>query len=192
MDSISPSATPECLESSEQAKHQKRPNFGRMPHAFWPFSGCHIFISQNFHVSHPLKPWPEPQTLSPSKGTVRMAAGGEAEKYWRTCYWQPWYGLLWGLASHFGLAPPAPDGSFSSPQGTASPSCPPQPWVEVKGRSPNGYNRTLKKESGHFTSLLDADWFWFRSPDSSPPRRQKTWRPKTKRWNWKGTWALHQ
>lgn len=74
MDSIS-SATPECLESSEQAKHQNRSNFGRCLMHPGPFQAVLFYFPELSHES-PTKPRPEPQTLLPSKGTVRMAVAG--------------------------------------------------------------------------------------------------------------------
>lgn len=74
MDSIS-SATPECLESSEQAKHQNRSNFGRCLMHPGPFQAVLFYFPELSHES-PTKPRPEPQTLSPSKGTVRMVVAG--------------------------------------------------------------------------------------------------------------------
>lgn len=110
MDSIS-SATPECLESSEQAKYQSRSNFGRCLVHSGPFQAVFFYFPELSHES-PTKPWPEPQTLSPSKGTVRMAVAGRqksTEGTSRLGSHDVAFPGTWPV--HLGLAPPAPDGS---------------------------------------------------------------------------------
>lgn len=102
MDSIS-SATPACLESTRQAKHHNRSNFGRRLLRSGSFQAI-LFYSPELSHESTAKPRSAPQTLSAPEETVRL--GGTLKKL---LSWANVIGATpWCLASSLDL------GSFHS------------------------------------------------------------------------------
>lgn len=137
------------------------------------------FISQNFHMSHP-----QSQGLSRRHFHHPRGLWGWWWRGGRGVLKEPvgWATMIWPSLGHgqstsawlLKLLMEAKSPGHSKSQ------LPSPALGEVKGGSPNGYNRTLK-ESGHLHLLLDAGWFWFRKSWLQPSQKTEDLETKDKK-----------
>lgn len=173
MDSIS-SATPECLESTRQAKHHNRSNFGRRLLRWSSFQAI-LFYSPELSHESTAKPWSVPQTLSAPEETMRPGRYTEEASELGKRDWGN--SVVLGQFTWSWLLPLLPEAWLLG----YSKSQPPFQTLQEKRRgSPDRSQRTLMKEHGCFYPLLEANWFWLRKSWLQPSQRQNRLEVKKK------------